>query len=194
MNQRLYRSPDDRVLAGIAGGMAETYALDPALVRVGWALLILISGGVFLILYIVMALVVPLRPAGVSLWAAAGPGGPTFGGPPFGGPGGGPNDQTTAEGAVPPGPGMPPGSGMDPGAPVPGSGYGARPDHRPARHDGGATGVLVIGMLLVLVGIFFLARQLLPALNFGLIWPVVVIIGGALLVLAAFRRSGRDGR
>ncbi|HUG47428.1 MAG TPA: PspC domain-containing protein [Candidatus Limnocylindria bacterium] len=49
MNRRLYRSPDDRVLAGVAGGMAETYDFDPALVRMGWALLILFTGGVFLI-------------------------------------------------------------------------------------------------------------------------------------------------
>ena len=71
MNSRLYRSPDDRVLAGVAGGMAETYGLDPALVRVGWALLILFTGGVFLVLYVIMALVVPLRPTGMPLWASA---------------------------------------------------------------------------------------------------------------------------
>ena len=61
MNRKLYRSPDDRVLAGVAGGMAETYDMDPSLVRVVWALLILFTGGVFLILYVIMALVVPLR-------------------------------------------------------------------------------------------------------------------------------------
>lgn len=76
MNRRLSRSPDDRVLAGVAGGMAETYDLDPALVRIGWALLIIVTGGVFLLLYIVMALVVPLRPAGAA-WAATMAAGPT---------------------------------------------------------------------------------------------------------------------
>ncbi len=67
MNHRLYRSPDDRILAGVAGGMAEAYDLDPALVRVGWALLILVSGGIFLVLYIIMAIVVPLRPMNMPL-------------------------------------------------------------------------------------------------------------------------------
>jgi len=62
MNRRLYRSLDDRVLAGVAGGMAESYDFDPALVRVGWALLILFTGGVFFILYVIMAFVVPIRP------------------------------------------------------------------------------------------------------------------------------------
>jgi phage shock protein C len=61
MNRRLYRSPDDRILAGVAGGMAETYDMDPAVVRIVWTLLIIFTGGVFLLLYVVMALVVPLR-------------------------------------------------------------------------------------------------------------------------------------
>jgi phage shock protein PspC (stress-responsive transcriptional regulator) len=66
MNNRLYRSPDDRVLAGVAGGMAQAYDMDPALVRLGWALLIVFTGGAFLIIYVIMALVVPLRPFGYA--------------------------------------------------------------------------------------------------------------------------------
>jgi phage shock protein C len=74
MNRRLYRSPDDRMLAGVAGGMAETYDMDPALVRVVWTLLIIFTGGVFLILYVVMALVVPLRPDDEPLVTSEGAG------------------------------------------------------------------------------------------------------------------------
>ena len=74
MNSRLYRSPTDRALAGVAGGMAETYDLDPALVRIGWALLILFTGGLFLVVYILIALVVPLRPMSMPLWSAGGGG------------------------------------------------------------------------------------------------------------------------
>ena len=55
MDDRLYRSRNDRMLAGVAGGLAEHYDLDPSLVRIGWALLILgfgaISGLVAVILY-----------------------------------------------------------------------------------------------------------------------------------------------
>ncbi len=60
--RRLYRSRDERVLAGVAGGVAEYFELDPALVRVAWAILILATGGAFLLLYIVMWLVVPEAP------------------------------------------------------------------------------------------------------------------------------------
>ena len=40
MNDRLYRSRSDRMLAGVAGGLAEHFDLDPSLVRVLWAILI----------------------------------------------------------------------------------------------------------------------------------------------------------
>lgn len=62
MNGRLYRSRDERVLAGVAGGLAEYLDVDPSLVRVVWVILALFSGGAFLIVYIVMALVVPEEP------------------------------------------------------------------------------------------------------------------------------------
>lgn len=162
MNRRLYRSPDDRVLAGVAGGMAETYDFDPALVRVGWALLILVTGGLFLLLYIVMALVVPLRPQGVSPWSTSDAASPT-------------GASTDSSGATPARP----------------SGSADAWSYRPRQRRSDATGPLVIGLILIVVGIYFLARQFIPAFNWGLIWPVVIIAGGLLLMVAAFTRTER---
>ena len=166
MNRRLYRSPDDRVLAGVAGGMAETYDFDPSLVRIAWALLILVTGGLFLLLYIVMALVVPLRPMGMVPWAAT---------------------------QMPPVPGTPPGPDAAPDAsgatPVPGP-MSASPDWSYRRHRrSDATGPIVIGLILIVAGIYFLARQYIPEFNWGLIWPVFIIGGGLLLILFAFGRQ-----
>ncbi len=59
MNGHLFRSRDDRMLAGVAGGLAELWDADPSLVRIVWALLIPLTGGVALVVYIVMAIVVP---------------------------------------------------------------------------------------------------------------------------------------
>lgn len=59
MDDRLYRSRDDRMLAGVAGGLAELWDADPSLVRIIWALLAFFTGGIFLVVYIVMAIVVP---------------------------------------------------------------------------------------------------------------------------------------
>lgn len=63
MRERLYRSRSDRMIFGVAGGMAKWLDLDPAVVRLVWALLV-IAGGVGLLLYIVAAIVVPEEPLG----------------------------------------------------------------------------------------------------------------------------------
>lgn len=69
---RLYRSRHDRMLAGVAGGLAEMWGADPSLVRVIWALLVVFTGGIALLVYIVMALVVPEEPLDFDRAAAAG--------------------------------------------------------------------------------------------------------------------------
>src|SRR6478609_8673851 len=61
---RLYRSREDRVLAGVAGGVAEMVDADPSLIRVVWAVLIVLTGGLALLVYVVMAIVVPEAPIG----------------------------------------------------------------------------------------------------------------------------------
>lgn len=166
---RLYRSPDDRVFGGVAGGMAQAYDLDPALVRLGWAFLILVSGGLFLLLYIVLVLVVPLRPTQPTLWSTGAP-------PAQPAPDGQP-------GAVPP-----PGPyATDPWSAPPAAGFEpAYYQHRRQRRDG--AGALVLGVGLIMVGAFFLLRQYIPALDWDAIWPFIVMGGGALLVVAAINR------
>jgi phage shock protein PspC (stress-responsive transcriptional regulator) len=69
VNRRLYRCRQNRRLAGVAGGVAEFFGIDPTLVRVLWFLSIF-AGGFSILLYIALALFVPLEP--VSAEAAAG--------------------------------------------------------------------------------------------------------------------------
>ena len=49
MGDRLYRSSTDRVIAGVAGGLASWLRIDPSIVRVAWVVLAVISGGIFLL-------------------------------------------------------------------------------------------------------------------------------------------------
>ena len=72
MNERLYRSRDDRIIAGVAGGVAERFRMDPSLVRIVWVILIPVTAGAALALYVVMAFVVPEEPPGDSRWSAWG--------------------------------------------------------------------------------------------------------------------------
>ena len=61
--KKLYRSRTNRMLAGVCGGIAEHFGIDPTLVRLGWVLLTLAGGGGVL-LYIIAVLIVPLEPEG----------------------------------------------------------------------------------------------------------------------------------
>ena len=64
MNRRLYRCSHDRRLAGVASGLAEFFDLDPTLVRVLWFVSIFVTGGLSILVYGGLALIVPLEPAG----------------------------------------------------------------------------------------------------------------------------------
>ena len=66
MTRRLYRCSHDRLLAGVASGVAEYFDVDVTLVRVVWFVSIFF-GGFGLLLYLVMALVVPIEPTSTVL-------------------------------------------------------------------------------------------------------------------------------
>lgn len=78
MTERLYRSRGDRMIFGVAAGMARYFRIDDSIVRLLWVLLVL-AGGAGLLLYIVAAIVIPEEPAGYA--PATGGGGPVAGGP-----------------------------------------------------------------------------------------------------------------
>jgi len=145
-DRRLYRSRDDRMLFGVAGGMAKYFDQDPALVRLVWAVLIL-AAGVGLLLYIIAAIVVPEEPLG-----AVAEGGAATAGSPGGGSAG-------------------------PG------GASARP------RSGSGGGAVVLGVILVVIGAWFLLRRVVPELDTGLLWPILLVGLGAALLLGAMRRT-----
>lgn len=169
MADRLYRSRDERVVSGVCGGIADRYDLDPSIVRIAFALLVL-SAGVGLVLYIVMALVVPEEPLEASTMT---PG-------------------TTSE------PGSTEDAATTPPAAV-GDRAAHRQARREARRlDRGAAdgrGAVILGAILVVVGAWFLVRRYLPALDEDFFGPLVLIAIGGILVAGALNRgSGEQPR
>jgi len=61
MSKRLYRSRSDRMLAGVCGGLAEYFGVDPTLVRLLFVLMAL-AGGPGVLFYIILVLIVPSEP------------------------------------------------------------------------------------------------------------------------------------
>jgi phage shock protein C len=163
MNDRLYRRVDDRVIAGVCGGLAVRFALDPSLVRVLWVVVALVTG-VFplLILYVIMAAVVPEEPGGFAGLAPS----PA---PPDAAPG--TVEATTA------------------GAPASPAWYQASPAARPGRrerreHD--SLPAAIGGLILVALGVYFLVRDRI-AIDWGVVGAAGLVALGAVVILAALR-------
>ena len=173
MNRRLYRSRTDSVIGGVAGGVAEYLDVDPSIVRIVWAVLAIVTGGIFFVLYIVMWIVVPETPMGT--WVpnpAAAP--PPATPPPAAG----------AEGSEAEAP--PPSSAAPAQQQWAGSGY----PQQPARRRGGSGG-MIFGLILVGLGTWFLQDEYIPGLRSDLLWPIgLVVLGLALLVVSMRRNEG----
>ena len=59
--KRLHRSREERMLAGICGGLGDYFAVDPTLVRVLFVLFALVVGGGILA-YLILWILIPLEP------------------------------------------------------------------------------------------------------------------------------------
>ena len=72
MPDRLYRSRGDRMVFGVAGGLARYLRIDPSIVRIVWVLLFF-AAGTGILLYIVAAVLIPEEPAGYVPGSASTP-------------------------------------------------------------------------------------------------------------------------
>ncbi len=60
--KRLYRSRQDRMIAGICGGLGEYFNVDPTLIRLATAFLFLWTGGSVLLVYFIAWFIIPEEP------------------------------------------------------------------------------------------------------------------------------------
>ena len=59
--KKLYRSDENKMLAGVCGGIAEYFGVDPTLIRLAWVVFSLL-GGSGLLAYIIASIVIPVNP------------------------------------------------------------------------------------------------------------------------------------
>jgi phage shock protein C len=62
MYKKLYRSVTDKMLAGVCGGLAEYFAVDPVIVRLVFVLAVIFGAGSGILAYIILWVIVPQRP------------------------------------------------------------------------------------------------------------------------------------
>jgi phage shock protein C len=203
MSTHLYRSRDDRMLAGVAGGLADLWDADPSLVRIIWALLVVFTGGIALVVYIVMAIVVPEESDDVS-WA--GQQSPPAGAPPDIADTPASGSTSPVSGSTSPADTSPSAAGAAPGPSTADwrtSRFEAREQRRSARREARAdrharrsdsrSGPIVVGIVLVLVGVFALVREYLPEIDWDWFWPVALIAVGVAVLALAVRPRPDDG-
>lgn len=192
MQKRLFRSEQNRMLAGVCGGLAVYLDVDATLVRIAFVLLALVHG-LGVLLYLVMALLTPRESAlehspehtvsnnagefvGAARSAAAGVReafAGTHAGPP--------PPPPTPEGRWAPSTSAESGEEGSASAPA------EAPPPPPTRPGSQRRGGLVVGLVLVGLGALFLARNLgWFWIDWGTYWPVILIaIGVALIVRRA---------
>ncbi len=135
--RKLYRSESEKLIAGVCGGLAEYFGVDPLLVR--FIFVVLALNGLGVVLYLVMWVVIPTRsmPEMVSEEIMR-------------------HNVNEMRERV-------------------------RQITRSFRES--SQGSMIIGLALVALGVLFIARELLPAIPSGIVWPVVLILIGAFMLL-----------
>lgn len=146
MEQRsgLYRSSRDKMIGGVAGGIGESWNLDPTLIRILFILMVLIGGGGVL-LYIILWIVLPIddqMTINVNSETM--------------------EEQKTNENAKT---GVP------------------NQDPKFKKKDDGS---LIAGLILITLGVIFLVIRYVPRIDFGDLWPVILIVIGIVLLRNAF--------
>ena len=63
MEKNLYRSTQNKMIAGVCSGLAEYLNIDPTIVRLIWALIAL--GGAGIIAYLIAAIIIPEKPSDI---------------------------------------------------------------------------------------------------------------------------------
>jgi phage shock protein C len=168
MNKKLFRSNKDKMLGGVAGGLAEYFAIDPTLVRIIFVVS-LFAGGAGVLAYIILWIVVPEEPFAFAS--------PNAGSGNMGGTG----STVGTEGTQGTENTMENGTGSsETGSTQPNyqQYYQAMAEQKHKRSS-------IFGVVLVVVGLLFLLDNFIPRIHFGDFWPLFLIAIGIGLLLNA---------
>jgi phage shock protein C len=66
--RQLRRPTTDRMIAGVASGLGRYFGVDPTLVRVAFAVVTLVTGGIAALAYPIMWFLMPEEPASAPAW------------------------------------------------------------------------------------------------------------------------------
>jgi len=58
--KKLFRDPDDNYIGGVASGLGHYFGIDTSWIRLIWLLLVVFSGGTFIMIYLLFWMLVPV--------------------------------------------------------------------------------------------------------------------------------------
>jgi phage shock protein C len=140
----LYRSFNNRKIAGVAGGLAEHFNIDPVIIRIAFVFAALCGGGGLLI-YIILWIVIPEYSIYSNTTASAETS----------------NSETTNNNTT----------------------LNMESQFEPKKEKRNRHGNLTGGLILITLGILFLIARFVPNIDFGDLWPVILIVVGITVLL-----------
>lgn len=145
--KKLYRNQHNKVIGGVASGLADYFEVDVVIFRLIFVLLALVGGGGVLG-YIILWIVVPSNPQQHQYqYANAGTSEQT------------PPETENSE-----------------------KKSSEEQNTHPEADKNGRNAGLTAGVILIFIGLFFLATHMIPWFNFHDFWPLLLIIGGVFII------------
>ncbi len=151
--KKMYRTIDDKVIAGVAGGLAEYFEVDVVIFRLLFVLLVFFGGGGVLA-YVIMWIVIPpkrikFQYENHSSTTQAGASGE--------------NTNTNTENAS-----------AEP--------QQTTHEAAPVKKNSPSNTSLIAGIILIAMGVLFLVNRMMPWVDFRNFWPILLIIGGFFII------------
>ncbi len=169
MNKKLYRDEYHKVLGGVCSGLAEYFDTDVTVIRLLFAFTVIVMG-VGIIPYIVLWIVLPKKGYVYNQY-----------------------NNPTVDYTVPPQ--QPGGQFTQPGNPFESNSFGnasfndVPPVNYPQKQKSHAG--IIVGVVLIVIGAAVLIDEydLIPDFDFGRLWPVVLVLVGASLIVSGQRKQ-----
>lgn len=168
--KRLYRSRYDTVIAGVAGGLAKYFNIDPIIVRILFVALVL-AGASGILIYIILWIALPIDPD-LNFYRYS-----KHTAYPFGS-----DYQEKAPNADEPAGESEPDTGN------PSENSNSEPTVAKVRKNTRNEGNLIAGITLIVLGGIFLIVRLIPHLSISHLWPLILVAAGILVLINALSK------
>ena len=146
-NKRLYRSQKNSVIAGVCGGLAEYFNVEPVLIR-GLFVVAILAGGGGVLVYIVLWIITPLE---AGLFTKSVENEESM------------NEESNEEKFK----------------------TDKMEEQKKQRNDGNLWG----GLILIALGAMFLIDRFVPNIDFGDLWPLILVVIGVILISKSIKKN-----